>query len=456
MTFRARLVLAATVAVVFAVLLASIGAYLATRNALINSVDDSLVATAGSALTSGGCCHVVGITPQVIDSNGTVLLPGGLPVDNQIISVAQSQSMHFFTDVTVHGVEVRELVTPLPAGTQVEFTNSPALSLDPPGGALQLATSITGINDELGHLGLALVAIAIAGILLAVLLGWLVARTALVPLDNLTSSVEDVADTTDVSKRLDAGGPDELGRLRRAFNRMLAALEHSREAQRQLVLDAAHELRTPLTSLRTNLEVVRRIDDLSETDRAVLVDDVLTQMQELTTLIADLAELARGDHRPQQVAFFRLDELVEDALNVAATHGRSRGVQFALHSEPTWVEGHHDGVVRAVGNLLDNALKWSPDGAVVEVVCADGDVTVRDHGPGIAPDDLPHVFDRFYRAPAARALPGSGLGLAIVAQVARAEGGEVTAGAAPGGGAVLRLRLPVVTPSAGAPGRADD
>jgi two-component system, OmpR family, sensor histidine kinase MprB len=446
LTFRTRLVLAATVAVVVAVLLASTAAYLATRRALINSVDDSLIATADSALTSGGCCHAVGITPQVVDSTGDVLLPGSLPVDSHVVAVAQGEEPQFFTDQTVHGVDVRELVTHLPAGTQVLVPGSLPLFLNAPGGALQLATQTTGITSELHTLGIALIVVAIAGILLAVLLGWLVARTALVPLDNLTRSVEEVADTTDVSKRLDAGGPDELGRLRRAFNRMLAALERSRESQRQLVLDAAHELRTPLTSLRTNIEVVRRIEDLPEDDRRVLVHDVLSQMEELTTLIGDLAELARGEQPHQERTLFRLDDLVEDAVNTAATHGRARGVQFSLHRSPTLVRAQRDGVARAVGNLLDNALKWSPDGATVEVVCAEGDVVVRDHGPGIAPADLPHIFDRFYRAPAARSLPGSGLGLAIVAQVAHAEGGEVAAGAAPGGGALLRIRLPVVSP----------
>ncbi len=445
MTFRTRLVLAATVAVVVAILLASTAAYLATRNALINSVDDSLVATADSSLTSGGCCHAVGITPQVVDSTGAVLLSGGLPVDSSVVAVAQGQAPQYFTDETVHGVDVRELVTHLPTGTQVLIPGSIPLFLDAPGGALQLATQTTGINSELRHLGLALVVVAMVGIALAVLLGWLVARTALIPLNNLTRSVEEVADTTDVSKRLDPGGPDELGRLRRAFNRMLAALERSRESQRQLVLDAAHELRTPLTSLRTNIEVVRRLEDLGDHDRDVLVHDVLTQMEELTTLIGGLAELARGEQPHQEASLFRLDELVEDAVNVAATHGRSRDVHFSLTSSATWVRAQRDGVARAVGNLLDNALKWSPDGGVVEVVCAEGDVVVRDHGPGIDPNDLPHVFDRFYRAPAARALPGSGLGLAIVAQVARAEGGDVAAGAAPGGGAILRLHLPVAT-----------
>src|ERR1019366_2117932 len=167
--------------------------------------------------------------------------------------------------------------------------------------------------------------------------------------------------------------------------------------------DASHELRTPLTSLRTNLEIVRRIDELSEPEREVLVADVLTQMQELTNLVGDLADLPRGDHAQQEAGFVRLDQLVDDCVELATSHGRSRGVTFTTHAEATWVKGRTARITRAVGNLLDNALKWSPDGAAVEVLCAGGDVSVRDHGPGIAPEDLPHIFDRFYRARAARA-----------------------------------------------------
>ena len=138
------------------------------------------------------------------------------------------------------------------------------------------------------------------------------------------------------------------------------------------MLDAGHELRTPLTSLRTNLEVVRRLDELTPADREVLVDDVLTQMGELTNLVGDLSELARGEQRQATPAPLRLDQLVEDAVAVATTHGRSRDVRFTLWAEPIWVEGRRERIARAVGNLLDNALKWSPDGGVVEVLVRRG------------------------------------------------------------------------------------
>ena len=308
--------------------------------------------------------------------------------------------------------------------------------------ALQVATPLAPVNNQLAHLRVVLGLVAICGVLLAVLLGWLVGRAALRPLNTLTDAVEDVAHTTDVSKRLDEGGVDELGRLRRAFNRLLAALERSRESQRMLMLDTTHELRTPLTSLKTNMEVARRLEELPPEDRKVLVDDVLAQMDELTQLVGDMAELSRGELHETPPVVIRFDQLVEECVAVATTHGRSREINFAVSTSPNCVMGRHDRLARAVGNLLDNAIKWSPEGGAVEVACQEHTLWVRDHGPGISEQDLPHIFDRFYRAPAARPLPGSGLGLAIVAQVATEEGGSVSAGNAPDGGAYFTLSMP--------------
>ena len=458
MTFRARLVLAATVAAVLAVLFSSVGSYLASRHSLLNSVDDSLVVTAQQGLATRRLdpTALTGLAVQVVSANGQVVATSGLPtfsslpVDAAVRAVAAGHSGGYFAEVQVSGTELREYITPLPGPVVV---NGQVLYL---GGALQLATPLTGVNSQLGNLGLALTLVAIAAVALAVVLGWLVARAAIGPLDSLTARLEVLAQNTDVSERLDPGGVDELSRLRRAFNRLLSALERSRESQRQLVLDAAHELRTPLTSLRTNLEVIRRLDELPPSDRELLVDDVLTQMEELTLLVGDLAELARGEHHPREVMPLRLDQLTEDAVAVARTHGRPRGVQFVLTSSPTWVRGNRERIVRAVGNLLDNALKWSPDSAVVEVVCADGAVAVRDHGPGVDPADLPLIFDRFYRSPASRALPGSGLGLAIVAQVVEAEQGSVSVENAHGGGSLFTLHLPEIAAPVAVPGAPDD
>jgi two-component system sensor histidine kinase MprB len=437
-TFRTRLVMASTVAVVVAVLAASSGSYLAARNTLLNAADNSLT-TAAQKIIAG---QLIGTTNasqgQVIESDGAVVSGGGLPVNGQIRLVAAGLAPAFFVTVDVDGTELRELIEHLPPGTRVVGG-----TLED-GGALQIAT-LLNVGPELHKLGLLLGAVAVVGVVLAVALGWLVARTALVPLNSLTGTVEDLAETTDVSRRLSPGGPDELGRLRRAFNRLLEALDNSRRAQSQLVLDASHELRTPLTSLRTNLEVIRRVDELSVDDRSVLVDDVLVQLQELTDLVGDLAELARGEQHASAREPIRLDHLVGEAVRVQTTHGRAKEITFELEATECWIEGHADRLSRAVGNLLDNARKWSPAGQSVTVHCTDGLVVVHDRGPGIDPEDLTHIFDRFYRAPAARGLPGSGLGLAIVAQVVKADGGTVWAENDPAGGARLSLRFPTVS-----------
>ncbi len=459
MTFRNRLVLVATIAVIAAILAAASASYIAARNSLLSSVDGTLRADAQAiqARTGGLQRGGAGLSYrgyQYVTSSGVVITGGGIPVSSTVRSVAASAAgTSYYADVTITGADYRELVVSV--GTVRIITGG--VYAGTARAALQVVLPLASVDGQLAHLGFILFVVAIMGVALAFLLAWIVSRAALVPLDELTAAVEQVATTSDVSQRLDAGGPDELGRLRRAFNHLLSALQRSQDAQRQLVLDAGHELRTPLTSLRTNLEVVRRLDQLSPQEREVLVDDLLTQMNELTTLVGDLSELARGEQRPTPPRVFRLDSLLEDALAVATTHGRARQVTFKLSSSPTWVRAQRDRVERAIGNLLDNALKWSPEHGVVEVTCMGGIVTVRDHGPGIAEEDLPHVFDRFYRAPAARALPGSGLGLAIVAQVAQAEGGSVWAGTPPGGGAIFRFELPVVPPpAAGQPDRDDD
>ncbi len=333
MTFRARLVLATTVAVVVAVLAASLASFLVARNTLLQATDNSLTTAAQRIVAGQEIGSTTATLGQVTTPGGAVVSGGGLPVTGQVRLVATAFAPAYFTTVTVDGNQMRELVEHLPAGTAFES----GILLD--GGALQIATLLNA-SSELRTLAILLGVVAFIGVLLAVVLGWLVARTALVPLNSLTDTVEDLAETTDVTRRLSPGGPDELGRLRRTFNRLLEALESSRRAQSQLVLDASHELRTPLTSLRTNLEVIRRVDELSVEDRSVLVDDVLVQLQELTDLVGDLAELARGDQQPAAAEPLRLDLLVRDAVAVQSTHGRAQDVTFELDAEPCWVEGH--------------------------------------------------------------------------------------------------------------------
>jgi two-component system sensor histidine kinase MprB len=455
-TFRGRLVVAVTGAVVVAVVFGSLAAYVVSHNSLVGSLDVNLSEAAQNladtprrdnvpniinGCTSGICVQVVGPTGTVNPDD-----PAVLPIPAAVKAVAASPQIGglvYFSTVA-HGIEVREVVLPL--RPNFFYIDNTGYVQQLPGGALQVSTPLTGVNRELGHLAFTLSVIATLGVILAVVLGMAVSRAALGPLDSLTRAIEELAETTDVSRRLDSGGTDELGRLRKAFNRLLVALDASRDSQRQLVLDASHELRTPLTSLRTNMEVARRMDELAPDERQVLIGDVLTQLDELTTVVADLAELARGEAPPPTSEAVRFDLVIADAVAVATTHGRSRDVTFLASITPSWVLGSRPRLERAVGNLLDNALKWSPDGGTVEVACHQGTVEVRDHGPGLDPSDIPHLFDRFYRAPAARGLPGSGLGLAIVAQVAREERGAVEARQAEGGGALFRFSLPAIEP----------
>jgi len=395
------------------------------------------------------CGRAAGYCSQVVWADGKVNTGDAqvLPITPQVARLAGSlgsgQELLFTTHVG--SISVREIVYAL--GADYRYSNGtrpPTALVMEDGGALQVTAPLNGVHHGLHVLAVALWLIILVGVGLAVLLGFAVGRTVLRPLDELTGTVEELARTTDVSRRLDPGGPDELGRLRRAFNRLLTALDSSRESQRQLVLDASHELRTPLTSLRTNMEVAQRMEELDPAEREILIGDVLTQLDELTSLVADMAELARGDLPAMASGPFRFDELVLAAVEAATTHGRSRGVTFATSTVPNWVSGSAARIERAVDNLLDNAIKYSPDGAVVEVGCADGVLMVRDHGRGVADADIEHIFDRFYRAPEARSRPGSGLGLAIVAQVALDEGGQVSVHHAPGGGALFRLALPVI------------
>jgi two-component system sensor histidine kinase MprB len=448
MTFKTRLVLASAVAVAIAVLLASAGALFVARGALTSSTDDTLQQAAESLLSRPfiDTNDRTGAIEQIVGADGQVVLAspaGELPVNAGVKAVAQGRQATLYQDVQIGHQPFRELAVALPAGTAIGGGDEPQVLTDT--GALQLFVPLSGVDSQLTHLLLTLLAIALVGVLIAIVLGLLVARTALRPLNAISNAVEEIAETTDLSQRLEEGRIDELGRLRRAFNRLFAAVERSDEQQRQLVLDASHELRTPLTSLRTNTEVLRRVDELDQETRSQLLDDVLTQLSELTTLVGDLAELARGEHQVEAPSRFRLDQLVDDLVAIDATHARTRAIEITADLEACWVRARRDRLARAIGNLIDNAIKWSPDGGVVEVVVADGVVEVRDHGPGIAPGDLPKIFDRFYRSPEARAMPGSGLGLAIVAQVAAEEGGSVGASEADGGGALLRLELPVVS-----------
>jgi two-component system, OmpR family, sensor histidine kinase MprB len=438
MSFRARIALVAAAAVALAVLIASFVIYFVVRNQLRATVDESLQTTAGQLQTSpahdfehfavpAGELGGAKVYPQGVDSNGRVYptSPNArvkLPVSNDVILVARGQRNAFFSDVHVDGTHLRMLTFPYGVG-----------------GAVQVARSLTEVDHSLGRIKNLLILIAGGGIAIAAALGLAVSRAALAPVRRLTAATENVTETGDLSDRIEVGGRDELSRLAGSFNAMLGALEESSRAQRQLVADASHELRTPLTSLRTNIEVLASERMLPTGERERLLTDVVDQLSEMTTLISELIDLARGEQQTAEPEEVRLDLVASEAVERAR---RDRpAVTFTTDLKESTVQGVHSTIERAVANLLDNAAKWSPPGGDIEVAVRDGEVTVRDHGPGIDEKDLPHVFDRFYRSPSARGRPGSGLGLAIVRQVAVAHGGEVVAEQADGGGTRMTLRL---------------
>jgi two-component system sensor histidine kinase MprB len=343
------------------------------------------------------------------------------------LAVARGEREAFFEDAEADATHMRVYTAPLERGE-----------------AIQIARSLEEVDDVLDELALILALVSIGGLGLGAGLGVLVSRAALSPVARLSEAAREVAATHDLSRRIDPSGGSELGGLAQSFNTMLNALESSLDAQRQLVADASHELRTPLASLRTNIEVLSRSGAMPGEARERLLADVVAQLDELTVLVGDLVDLARDAELDQEAATpLRLDRLVEIAIERART--RPGGVRISLAASPCTVRGGENALERAISNLLDNAIKWSPEGGEVEVeVSADGEVSVADRGPGIDAEDLPRIFDRFYRAAAAREMPGSGLGLAIVRRVAESHGGTVHAEDRPGDGTVMRMRLPVV------------
>jgi two-component system sensor histidine kinase MprB len=437
MTFRARLALVAAAAVALAVVVASFVVYFVVRSELRSPIDDNLRHSASFIQRSppdeieralfhlqsklGGAAGYF----QVVNPDGSTNLPLGatarLPVNDRDLAVARGEASTFLRDVDVQGTHVRMITFPV-AGV-----------------AVQVIRDLTEVDHTLGRVENFLILIGGGGIAIAAGLGLLVARAALAPVRRLTTATETVTKTGDLSQRIDDRGSDELSRLATSFNGMMAALEESSRAQRQLVADASHELRTPLTSLRTNIEVLASERELPAGERERLLDDVVEQLGEMTTLIAELMDLARVDEQQGEPEEVRLDLLTADT--VERVRRNRPGVTFVTDLEESVVHGVPATLERAVANLLDNAAKWSPRNGQVEVSVRDGHVTVRDHGPGIDEEDLPYVFDRFYRASSARGLPGSGLGLAIVRQVAVAHGGTVVAERAEGGGTRMTLSL---------------
>ncbi|MGQ0630354.1 MAG: HAMP domain-containing sensor histidine kinase [Sporichthyaceae bacterium] len=440
--------MAAFVAAVVGVTVAgiSLATFLTVRVQYYDSFDDALLGRArallltpasdpmqvvlfpeGTFAAAGTRLAIVFSEDVFISSKGPEDAP---PIGPPELGVAQGSSdFSIRTARTADGEKFR--VVAIPAIQQAETRT-----------AFVLAQSTEDVDDTLRTLGTTLLVIGLTGVALAAYAGVFVARTGLRPVSRLTEAAEHVARTGEL-RPIAVSGDDELARLGASFNAMLAAVERSRELQRRLVADAGHELRTPLTSLRTNLELLTQAEQragLSAIDRGELLEDVHAQVEELSGLVTDLVELSRDDLPRADGREVDLAEIVQTAVERARR--RAPGVRFDVTTRPWTVYGDARSLERAVLNLLDNAGKWSPPSATVTVRLADGVLQVADQGPGIAEEDLPFVFDRFYRSQESRTMPGSGLGLAIVRQAASRHGGSVTAGHAPGGGALFRLRLP--------------
>ena len=437
MSFRLRIALLTAAAVAVAAIGASVAMYVVVQDQLLKQVDDTLSKTAlvggpgrGGPFGDRGPQLVTGrqdVFGQIVDANGTIVqadLGVAVPalVTQDVKDVAAGKRDGFLATAVSQEYRVRVLVRPI--------SNSRAL---------EVAKSLEDIDGALAQTRVTLAEFALGAIVLAAALGLLIARTALAPVKRLTATVEEVTRTRDLSRRVAAHGRDELSRLGTSFDAMLGQLETSLRSQRQLVSDAGHELRTPLTSLRTNLELLERGQPSDPGERQLLLGDLVRQMERLTALVGDLIEVARDEEAPMPFEELRLDEVVHEVVDDVSF--RYPKVQFVVTATPSTVRGVKARVARAITNLLDNAAKYSPTGAIVEITVAGGEVAVRDHGPGVAAEDASRVFDRFWRSNDVRQTPGSGLGLAIVKDVAESHGGSVVLETPSDGGARFRLRL---------------
>jgi two-component system sensor histidine kinase MprB len=440
LTLKTRFTLVAAGAVAAVALAITAVAFIAIRTDLQNQVRQEIASHAYTAAheankyqghipagwvpphTSG-----FGVLTQVITSAGAVWAPPGyageLTPSVAAIDVAAGTGPAFYANAHVNGTTADVLTTRLA-----------------PGLAIQVAEPLTSTDAEVARVGATLATLSAIGVVVATVLGWAVARAGLSPVTRLASVAEEVSLTGDPSRRVKVERRDELGRLATTFNAMLSGLQRSLEAQRRLVSDASHELRTPLASLRINVDVLAENPDMPSEDRKEVLDRVTDQVAELGRLVASVTELARGEPPATDMAPVQLGAVAAEALEAARRDWPK--TQFIASLNGGVIEGTAERLRVAIKNLLDNAAKFGPPEGPVEVRLTGGELTVRDHGPGIAEEDLPFVFDRFYRALASRSAPGSGLGLAVVREIVACHGGAIAAERAPGGGTVMRLILP--------------
>jgi two-component system, OmpR family, sensor histidine kinase MprB len=461
MTLRVRLAIALAVLAALSVVAVAAISYAATAQRLRGQVDASLVATArqlggpgdrtcrdliegDGALVHGPLAGLRDTVVQCLDSSGRVIAalgPSGVPVDRPGVDVTARPSAQNNAADTAGGGEDRPSPPISGPWTQTFGGQSYRVVAVPrdDGGELRVGRGLSETDSVLSSVRNRSMLVGLVIIVLAAVAGVLIARRTTRPVTRLSAAADEVAATGRLNIAVPAGGRDEIGRLARAFASMLAALNRSKDQQQRLVQDAGHELRTPLTSLRANIDTLRRHPDLATGPRGHLLADLDSELRELSALVDELVALAVDSHDDEPEQAVALDQLAGRAAD--RTRRRS-GRTIIVDTAPTVVVGKPEQLLRAVGNLLDNAVKFSPDGTPIELSVRGGRLQVRDHGPGVAAEDLPRVFDRFYRAVDARSLPGSGLGLAIVRQIAEDAGGSASAANHPDGGAVFTLELP--------------
>jgi two-component system sensor histidine kinase MprB len=450
MSLRLRLALGLAALAAVSVVAVSTTSYLQTSDRLHDQVDAQLLAdsrpllppaepsgrlaaqlceqlTAGDGLLSGYTAKVAaeqGSSIQCVDQAGTVASAGSIDLPVPAAEVRTTTHDLALTDQQLEGQRYRVVTLPTTAAWQIRIVRSLAPT----------EAVLAAIRDR---------SLMIGGVVitLAALLGWLIASRITRPIERLTAVAEDVAVTGELEQPVLERRRDEVGRLTRAFTSMLAALEASRAEQQRLVEDASHELRTPLTSLRTNIETLQRHPDLGPETRERVLGGLDAELKALTALTNELVELTVSSKEHEATELVDLDALVGRAVELV---GRRSGRTINLESEPSMVIACPEALLRAVVNVLDNAVKFSDDRTTIDLATSNGAVTVRDRGIGFADGDLPYVFNRFYRAIDARSMPGSGLGLAIVRDVAETSGGSVRAMNHPTGGGVVTITLHAV------------
>lgn len=439
-SLQRRVSMLAAAAVALAVAVTGVAAYVTTRVALYDQLDNKLVDLANtvgepladhpSHLDELNNTRLRNIRVAVINANGKTRAirddPALHPGRQELAIARLGQGHSSRTGEASNGADYRIVAVPLSQSHR----------------ALVIGQPLRQTDLVLHSLLLVLVIFGASGVVWAGLAGSAVARSGLRPVRRLTAAAEHVADTDDLTP-IAVTGRDELSRLAESFNQMLRSLASARQRQRQLISDAGHELRTPLTSLRTNLELLsadQQNNNLPPEARTEIFADVSAQLSELTSLVGDLVQLARDEQVTPAPEPIDLRDVVNSALD--RVRRRGQGLRFDVELNPFFLVGEADTLERAITNLLDNAVKWSPAGGTVRVQLEGDRFRVADEGSGIAEEDLPHVFDRFYRSDTSRNTPGTGLGLSIVAQTVNRHGGTVHAGRSAQGGAEFTIRLP--------------